>query len=93
MSLNNLAADLSALGRREEALSAAAEAVAIRRELAAASPSAFAHDVALSLSVLADQLEALDQLDDALARDEEGVGWIRLYFLANPRAYAQQTRL
>ncbi|MBC7251259.1 MAG: CHAT domain-containing protein [Anaerolineae bacterium] len=43
---------LSALGRREEALAATAEAVEIRRELAAANPQAFRPDLATSLNNL-----------------------------------------
>ena len=48
---------LSALGRREAALEAAEEAVAIRRELAAARPDAFRPDLAMSLDNLANRLE------------------------------------
>ncbi len=46
MSLNNLANTLSDLGRREEALAAAEEAVGLYRELAAARPDAFRPDLA-----------------------------------------------
>ncbi|WP_037462702.1 tetratricopeptide repeat protein, partial [Skermanella stibiiresistens] len=52
-SLNNLASFLSALGRREEALERAGEAVAVYQELAAARPDAFRPDLALSLNNLA----------------------------------------
>ncbi|HEX2074239.1 MAG TPA: hypothetical protein VHF92_10675, partial [Geodermatophilus sp.] len=53
MSLNNLAAFLSALGRREEALERAAEAERVYRQLAAARPDAFLPDLAMSLNNLA----------------------------------------
>jgi hypothetical protein len=66
MSLNNLARRLSGLGRREEALAAADEAVRLYRALAAARPDAFTPDLARSLSVLGDVLEALDRIPEAL---------------------------
>ena len=50
--LNNLANHLSDLGRREEALGAAEEALDLRRTLAAANPQAFTPDLALSLGKL-----------------------------------------
>jgi hypothetical protein len=46
MSLNNLGAMLSNLGRREEALAATQEAVDIRRRLAQTRPDAFLPDLA-----------------------------------------------
>ena len=49
MSLNNLANRLSDVGRREDALAAAEEAVALRRELARARPDAFTPNLAGSL--------------------------------------------
>ena len=49
-SLNNLSDRLSDLGRREEALAAIEEAVAIRRQLAEARPDAFLPDLAMSLN-------------------------------------------
>jgi hypothetical protein len=45
-SLSNLGVMLSALGRREEALQATAEAVEILRRLAAQRPDAFLPDLA-----------------------------------------------
>ena len=50
---------LSALGRREEALKAAEEAVGHYRALAEARPDAFIPDLALSLNNLAIMLSAL----------------------------------
>ena len=49
-SLNNLAARLAGLGRREEALAAIQEAIDLYRELAAARPDAFRPDLAKSLN-------------------------------------------
>ena len=72
-SLNDLAVRLGALGRREEALAAVQEAVAIRRELAAARPEAFRPDLATSLSNLSARLGALGRREDALAANEEAV--------------------
>ena len=49
-SLNNQGNTLSDLGRREEALEATAEAVALYRQLAAQRPDAFLPDLAMSLN-------------------------------------------
>ncbi len=57
MSLNNLANMLSDLGRREEALKAAEEAVGLYRPLADARPDIFIPDLAGSLNTLANTLE------------------------------------
>ena len=54
--LNNLANRLGDVGRREEALETAGEAVTIRRQLAEASPAAYLPDLAMSLSNLANRL-------------------------------------
>jgi hypothetical protein len=56
MSLNNLSAVRADLGRPEDALTAIEEAVAIRRELAAARPDAFRPDLAMSLNNLSNRL-------------------------------------
>ena len=58
MSLNNLAAMLSDLGRREEALTTAQEAADLYRGLARARPEAFTPDLAMSLNNLADPVSA-----------------------------------
>ncbi|MGH6937271.1 MAG: tetratricopeptide repeat protein, partial [Methylocella sp.] len=68
---NNLAATLSALGRPEEALAAAQEAVSIRRDLARARPQAFTPDLAMSLNNLAAMLSALGRREEALAAAQE----------------------
>ena len=74
--LNNLANRLSDLGRREEALTAAEEAVRLYRALAEARPDAFIPDLALSLNTLAAMLSALGRREEALTAAEEAV---RLY--------------
>ena len=51
-SLHNLALRLAALGRREDALAASQEAVAIRGELAARWPDAYHHHLEHSLRVV-----------------------------------------
>ena len=70
-SLNNLAAMLSELGRREEALAAATEAVTIRRDLARARPEAFTRNLTVSLNTLAAILSALGQREEAMAAVQE----------------------
>jgi tetratricopeptide (TPR) repeat protein len=74
--LNNLANRLSALGRREEALKAAEEAVRLYRALAEASPDIFLPDLAMSLNNLANRLSDLGRREEALKAAEEAV---RLY--------------
>ena len=68
---NNGAGYLSDLGRREEALAAAQEAVNIRRDLARARPEAFTPDLAMSLNNLANVLAALGRREEALAAAQE----------------------
>jgi len=62
---------LSELGRREEALAAATEAVTIRRDLARARPEAFTPYLAMSLNNLAHILAALGQYEEAMAAVQE----------------------
>ena len=64
--LNNLSVALSALGRREEALQAAQEAVDVYRKLAEANPQAFLPDLAMSLNNLGNRLSALGRREEAL---------------------------
>jgi tetratricopeptide (TPR) repeat protein len=88
MSFNNLASFLSALGRREEALVAAEEAVQLYRALAAARPDAFTPNLAKSLSVLGDMLEALERISEALPNDEQAVRLLLPYLLLHPASFA-----
>jgi tetratricopeptide (TPR) repeat protein len=88
-SLNNVATMLSDLGRREEALERAQEAVDIRRELAASQPDAFRPDLAMSLSVLADCLEALSRLSDAIGSDEDAIRALGPMFLRSAAPFSR----
>jgi tetratricopeptide (TPR) repeat protein len=81
MSLNNLSADLSDLGRREDALTAGEEAVAAYRALAAARPDAFLPDLARSLTNLTSRLADLGRREEgaegfaAILEEYEGNEW------------------
>jgi tetratricopeptide (TPR) repeat protein len=84
---NNLAHRLRDLGRREEALTAAEEAVRLYRALAAARPDAFTPDLALSLNNLANMLSALGRREAALTAAEEAVRLYRALAVARPDAF------
>ncbi len=71
MSLNNLASMLSNLGRHEEALATADDALRFYRQLAQQRPAAFLPDLARSLNNLAIMLNALGRHQEALSRAEE----------------------
>ncbi|MBK7387229.1 MAG: tetratricopeptide repeat protein [Methanothrix sp.] len=62
----------SALGRREEALAPAQQAVEILRKLAQSNPAAFLPDLATSLNNLGIFLSALGRREDALALTQGG---------------------
>ncbi len=72
-SLDKLSLRLADLGRREEALAAAEEATAIRRELTDARPDAFRPLLAGSLHNLAYRLADLGRREEALAAIDEAV--------------------
>ena len=86
--LNNLANRLSDLGRREEALAAAEEAVGHYRALAAARPDTFSPNLAVSLNSLANMLSDLGRREEALAAAEEAVGHYRALAAARPETFA-----
>jgi hypothetical protein len=86
-SLNSLAARLAGLGRREDALAAVEESVAIRRELAQARPDAFQPDLAMSLGNLSNGLAGLGRREDALATAEEATDIYRELARARPDAF------
>ena len=86
MALNNLSNRLADLGRREEALAAIEEAVAIRRGLARARPDAFLPDLALSLGARGQILAPADAV--AAASFMEGIKALAEPFLALPQAFA-----
>ena len=77
------------LGRREEALERAQEAVELYRELAAAQLDAFRLDLAISLSVLADCLESLMRLNDSVQFDEGAVKALGPMFLSTPAPFSR----
>jgi tetratricopeptide (TPR) repeat protein len=85
--LNNLANRLSDLGRREEALAAAEEAVRLNQALAEARPDAFIPDLALSLNNLANRLSDLGRREEALTAAEEAVRLYRALAEARPDAF------
>jgi tetratricopeptide (TPR) repeat protein len=86
-SLNNLGNRLSALGRHEEALASAQEAVDIRRRLAAARPDVYTAALASSLNNLGNLLSALGRHEEALASAQEAVDIRRRLAAARPEAY------
>jgi hypothetical protein len=91
MSLNNLANRLSDLGRREEALSAAEEAVRHYRVLAVRRPEAFGIDLARSLWVVGDLYGETGKSDLAIGTLAEGVLLLTPIFVAFPAAVAEMT--
>ncbi|MFC7334580.1 tetratricopeptide repeat protein [Rhodocista pekingensis] len=91
--LNNLSNSLSDLGHREAALAAIEEAVAIRRELAAARPDAFRPYLAVSLNTLSTHLSALGRREAALAAVEEAVAVYRELAAAQPDAFRSDLAL
>ncbi len=90
-SLYNLALHLVSLDRREAALVAIEQAVAIRRRLAAPLPDAFAPDLARALGVWGD-LALPGDAGKAVALFEEGLRVLSPLFLAHPRAHVAVMR-
>src|SRR5204862_156701 len=84
---NNLAIRLRELGRREEALAAAEEAVKAYRALAQVGPGAFVPGLAMSLNNLGIRLGALGRREEALAAAEEGVNVYRALAQARREAF------
>ena len=78
---------LSALGRREEALEAADEALRIRRQLAAQRPDAFLPDLAMSLGVKGTVLQKMEDLGGAAASFRDGIECLKPLFLRLPNAF------
>jgi tetratricopeptide (TPR) repeat protein len=90
---NNFGVRLSALGRREEALAQAQEAVRICRQLEQARPDAFLPDLAGSLNNLAIMLSALGRREEALAQGQEAVRIRRQLAQARPDAFLPKLAL
>ncbi|MFE6712799.1 tetratricopeptide repeat protein [Streptomyces sp. NPDC057695] len=86
-SLNTLAIRLREVGRRAEALSASAEAVRIRRDLAAADPSTHLPDLAAGLNNLAVQLGEMGRGGEALIAITEAADLHRRLAEADPEAF------
>jgi tetratricopeptide (TPR) repeat protein len=84
---NDLANRLSDLGRREEALAAAEQAVDLYRALAASRPDAFTPDLATSLNNLAAALSDLGRREEALAAAEQAVALRRALAASRPDAF------
>ena len=84
---NNLSIRLGRLGRREEALAQAEEAVRIRRQLAQQRPDAFLPNLAMSLNNLANRLSDLGRREEALAQAEEAVRIYRQLAQQRPDAF------
>ena len=82
--LTNQSVQLAGLGRREEALVASEEAVAIRRGLTAARPDAFRPGLAMSLTNQSDCLAELGRREEALVASEEAVTAYRELSAAQP---------
>ena len=91
MSLTNLGVLLSGLGRPEDALAAAEEAVAIRRRLVKANRTHTAQP-AMSLTNLGMLLSGLGRPQDALAAAEEAVAIYRRLAHTNPAAHQPDSR-
>ena len=87
MSLTNLARSLAALGRREEALEAAQEAVEVYRRLARANPQAFEPELARSLGTLGMVLLGSDRAREAAEAFSEGVRRLLPHARALPQAF------
>jgi tetratricopeptide (TPR) repeat protein len=86
-SVNNLGNRLSEVGRREEALVPAEEAVTINRGLAEANPAAYLPGLAVALGNLAIRLSKVGRRQDALVPAEEAMIIYRGLAEADPAVY------
>ncbi|MBS2966025.1 tetratricopeptide repeat protein [Actinocrinis puniceicyclus] len=87
MALNNLANRLAEVGRRNEALAPAEEAVRIRRTLAETAPDAYLPNLATALNTLAIRLAEVGRRNEALAPAEEATTIYRTLAQAAPDAH------
>jgi tetratricopeptide (TPR) repeat protein len=85
--LNNEAVRLGDLGRREEAMAAATEAVDLRRALAKENPDAFLPNLAMSLNNLGAMLSARGRREEAMAAAREAVDLRRALAKENPDTF------
>ena len=93
LSLNNLAAFLSEVGERNEALEAAREAVELYRGLAEASPQAYTPNLAASLNNLANRFLEVGERNEALEAAREAVLLRRALAEVSPQAYTPNLAL
>jgi tetratricopeptide (TPR) repeat protein len=84
---NSLGNRYTAIGRPEEALAAAEEAVSIHRALAKARPDAFLPDLATSLNSLGGKYDALRRYKEALKAAKKAVSIHRTLAKARPDAF------
>jgi tetratricopeptide (TPR) repeat protein len=85
--LNNLANRLNDIGRREEALEAAQEAVSLYRELELLNPEKFRPPLAMSLNTLSNRLGGLGRREEALDAGREAVRIRRELASARPEVF------
>ncbi len=83
MALSNLGNRYSEVGRRQEAVAPTEEAVALRRDLAAANP-AYQPDLAAALNNLGNRYSEVGRRQEAVAPTEEAVALYREQAAANP---------
>jgi tetratricopeptide (TPR) repeat protein len=91
--LNNASTYLSALGRREGALTCAQQAAGLYRELARARPEAFTPDLAMSLNNLAVMLSELGRRQKALTCAQQAAGLYRELARARPEPFTPNLAL
>jgi len=85
--VNNLGVALSAVGKREDALKAAQEAVQVYRRLAKANPDAYLPDLARSLGTLGTVLLALGRAEEAADAFRQGAHHLLPHARALPQAF------
>ena len=90
MALSNLGSRLSGVGRREDALAPAEEAVTIRRRLAETNPAAYLPNLAQSLWSIG-WICDVGSFDDAagIAATEEAVALFAVLARSQPAAYSE----
>lgn len=93
MTLNNLGSFPSDLGRREQALQAAEEAVEIYRRLAAGNPQAFEPDLALALWTFGwVRAIARAELNEGLAATNQAIEILNQWQVALPGIFVGRIR-
>jgi hypothetical protein len=85
--MHNIGNTLRRLGRKEQALAAARDAVQVRQRLATANPAVFEADLASSLQLLGVMLWSLGQRKPALTVATQSEQIYRKLAKANPAAF------